>query len=201
MSFFAETQPMPIHWDAIEAIASTVAAVATVATVYFAYITIKAGNDAADQARQDADTNRAQQKALSDQAEANQLTRAQGLVMSDCTKEYFAIRSDTAKAWASIDSGKKQLIQDLYSERMYGLHFEEYHLFRQNMIPRQVYKIWIKSFVKEIQKPGYQPHYPPLMIDKYIAPDAGDDFSVFLNQLLEINFRSRYRGSDKNRSR
>ncbi len=171
MNLFAKIKSW--NWGAIEAIAGVVAALAMLATVYYAARTITAASDAAAEARQDTETNRVQQ-----------ITRFQGLVMSDCMQEYFEIRRETANDWrsASTSSDEKQAVQDLYSERMYGLYFEEYHLFRQDAIPTHVYTIWITGLKHRIEHP--EEHYPRLKIDKYIAQDTNEDFNIFINKAL-----------------
>ena len=144
------------NWEAIGAIAEVIAATAMIATVFYAYKTVTEANEDAASARQDAETNRVQQAKLSKDTETNQLTRFQGLVMSQCIQEYFGIRSEAAKNWRqSTNSDDQQEVQELYSERMYGLHFEEYHLFRQDIIPTHVYRVWIKSFRNEALPPRH----------------------------------------------
>jgi hypothetical protein len=158
-----------INWEAMGAVAELLAVILTIASVYFAWQTIKEASD-------DAKISRDQQS-----------VQFQGTVMSACMQEYFAIRNETAKDWRAPAAGhdKKQEIQDLYSERMYGLHFEQYHLFRQRAIPRHIYAIWLKSLKDEIKTT--KEYYPQLKIGKYIDEDPKEDFNIFISQILRTN--------------
>ena len=143
------------------AVASAFSAVAAFGSVYFAWKTIK------------------ESKAL-----------GQGTAMSACMQEYFAIRNDAAKEWRELPEGatdqNKDVVADHYAERMYGLHFEEYHLFRQDAIPCHVYAIWLKALLDEIKDSlkrsadQHQP-YPPLDISEYLAKFPGEDFHLFFD--------------------
>jgi hypothetical protein len=119
------------NWEAIGSIAEMFAAIATVITVFIALYTIIQTNKEAADARKDAEETRRQQLAIFQGTETNQTTRFQGIVMSTCMQEYFTVRSETIQNLRQSTSPvEEQEVQDLYSERMYGLEFEEYHLFR-----------------------------------------------------------------------
>ena len=152
MCFFAETTSL-FSWDALTALA-------TFFTAVIALWTIKSAN-------KDSEATREQQK-----------IRFQSTVMSACMQEYFKIRRDASDDLVS----RPTEAQDRYSERVYGLHFEQYHLFRQKAIPQHVYSIWIKSLKKEVGNP--QKHYPALRIDEYVKRDNEEDFNVFVSKVL-----------------
>ena len=118
-------------------------------------------------------------------------TRYQGVVMISCEQEYFGIRQDAANKWnpPPKDEVMRLTVKDLYSERMYGLHFEEYHLFRQNQIATHIYADWIKSFKHGLTN-NDNPHYPPLDIKKYIDKDPKEDFNIFLTKVLQSDSES-----------
>ena len=163
-------------WEAVGAIGAVIAALASVGSVYYAYQTVREADDDARDARK-------QQQAM-----------FQGNVMSDCMQQYFAIRSDAANNWnpQSTNTVEQQKVQDLYSERMYGLHFKEYHLFRQDAIPTHVYTIWIQSFRGEVlhtstnEVLSFGKYYPPLAnVGQYIARDTNEDFNIFFTKILK----------------
>lgn len=167
-----------VDWQIVESASTLVAAVASGLSVLFAWLTIREANS-------DARQTELHQK----QAERNQQNRFQSSVMSACMQEYFMIRRDAAKGWKSTIDAVKEEARDVYGERMYGLHFEQYHLFRQEAIPHHVYVIWLKSLRDEITPPGGRsdPHYPPLSIAKYVGLDPKEDFNIFIKVILDAS--------------
>jgi hypothetical protein len=146
------------NWQAIGAIASAVAAGVALTTVFLSNCNAK--------------KTRLQEKA-----------RFQSTVMSECMKEYFEIRRDARNNWNPQNPEKKVI--ELYSERVYGLHFEQYHLFQQMAIPQHVYTVWIKSLKDEIK--NYEKsskYYPPLVFDPYTGRNPKEDFNVFILNII-----------------
>ncbi|HLX71772.1 MAG TPA: hypothetical protein VKV04_19330 [Verrucomicrobiae bacterium] len=181
------------NWEAIGAAAEAISAVATIVTVVIAIITIKQASSDAAEARLDAKASRDRQSADAEAtrrdaqaARDQQSTMFQGSVMSACMQEFFGIRNAAAKEWRALPSSAadsdKQTVADHYSERTYGLHFEQYHLFRQGAIPRHVYAIWLTGLQSETQKP--RPDYPPLDIMKYIRRHPEEAFHAFIEKVL-----------------
>lgn len=145
----------------VSAIAAVVSAVAAFGSVYYAWKTIRESK-----------------------------SQVQVTTMSACTQEYFSIRSDAAKDLRELPAGAtrqdKDVIVKRYSERVYGLHFEQYHLFRKEAIPCHVYAIWIKSFLDEIKSSGKRSPddnelYPRLDLDEYWKKYSDKDFCDFFN--------------------
>jgi hypothetical protein len=154
-------------WEALGATAAVIAALASVGSVYYAYQTVKEANEDAEQTR------------------LQQTTRFQGIVMSTCIQEYFQIRRETVGDLRQFtDPTEKQKVEDLYSERMYGLHFEEYNLFRQGMIPQHIYALWLESLKSKIYQS--EKYYPQIQKDKFIQDTqyTNDDFSFFVSEIL-----------------
>lgn len=164
-------------WSFISTHADLTTALATLATAVIALLAILfAGNDARE--------GRKQQSRI-----------FQGTVMSACMQEYFSIRNEAAKDLRGLSAhasqADKEAVYKRYSERVYGLHFEQYHLFRQGAIPCHVYAIWLKGLFDELKNPAKRPHsqYPPVDISEYTAQDPEEDFHRFFDKVQKAGSR------------
>lgn len=169
--------------EIVSAWATLATAIITFATVVVAVLAIWGSSKDAKKARDE------QSKQAKDDRE-QQKTIFQANVMSACMQEFFAIRQDAAQEWRDKNAtpADKNMAAEHYSERSYGLHFEQYHLFRQQAIPCHVYVIWIKALVDEIKdslkrSPGENQLYPPLNITKYLEKYPDGHFRAFLEDV------------------
>jgi hypothetical protein len=118
------------------------------------------------------------------EAETQQLNITRSTVMSQCMAEYFTIRRETADKFQT-NSTNSGTVQEIYSERMYGLHFEEYHLFELNMISEHVYAIWLKN-LRDDYLPITNSRLPTINFDKYISRMSDPDFDRFIQKVLAL---------------
>lgn len=150
-----------VFWIAVAAIAA--AAAAGIAC----WTTLDAQNNAAENLKQ-------------------QRTMAQGTVMSTCMDEYFTIRRDATEHWRPevADTADGKRAEAMYSARVYGLHFKEYHLYQRKMIPRHVYEVWLKGLKREIDSKHEPRVLPKLDFTNAIDLKYDKDFNEFLGQVL-----------------
>src|SRR2546423_2150564 len=153
--------PWETFWIAIAAIA---AAIATVVAAWTAW-----------EAKSDAKENRKQTLAIS-----------KGTVMSSCMSEYFTIRRDAMNGWnpESGDSRENVRARELYSEQMFGLHFKEYHLYQNMLIPRHVYIVWLKDLKHDIEAKEEPLLLPRPDLKPYINRNPKEDFNDFMSKIL-----------------
>src|SRR5438270_9267795 len=158
---FHPKSPREIFWIAIAAIAAAIATGVAALTAW--------------EAKSDADENRKQILAIS-----------QGIVMSSCMSEYFTIRHDAMKDWKP-ESGaprENEKARDIYSEQMFGLHFKEYHLYQNMLIPRHVYIVWLKDLKREIEAKEDPLLLPRPDLKPYINRNPKVDFNAFMSNIL-----------------
>ena len=167
-----------------------VSAWATLATAIITFLTVVVAVLAMWGSSKDAKKARDEQSRQAKHDREQQKKIFQANVMSACMQEFFAIRKDASQAWRdkNATSEDKSMAAEHYSERSYGLHFEQYHLFRQQAIPCHVYAIWIKALLDEIKdslkhSPGANQLYPPVNITKYLEKNSDADFRAFFDDL------------------
>src|SRR5579872_4266208 len=110
-----------------------VSAWATLAAAIIAFLTVVVAVVAMWGSGKDAKKARDEQSKQAKDDREQQKTIFQANVMSACMQEYFAIRKDASREWCDKNATPqdKNMAAEQYSERSYGLHFEQYHLFRQ----------------------------------------------------------------------
>jgi hypothetical protein len=131
-----------------------------------------------------------QQMELTRTAQLQQKLVTQGNVMSQCIDEYNHIIHDTIMNWPQTNTTRAESIRKEYSDRLYALHFQEYHLFfHEDLLPKHIYTVWLKKLRHDANPTDftYNTNYlPTLDVSVFTnrSEDRDQDFGKFIGRVL-----------------